>query len=111
MTSLLIVLGSDFSIRRGNYFIIYKHIRHDLTRYGPVVQQKFERDGVDLITSARVQEVHPDHVVYTTKNADGTVESHEIPANFVLWSTGIAMNPFVQRVSDLLYVLQYQSSP
>ncbi|KAK7693832.1 hypothetical protein QCA50_003404 [Cerrena zonata] len=79
---------------------------HILNTYSEAIsryaEQKFERDGVDLITSARVQEVYPDHVVYTTKNKDGTVESHEIPTNFVLWSTGIAMNPFVQRVSDLL---------
>lgn len=26
----------------------------------------------------------------------------QIPANFVLWSTGIAMNPFTARVSSLL---------
>ncbi len=25
-----------------------------------------------------------------------------MPANFVLWSTGIAMNPFSERVSSLL---------
>jgi NADH dehydrogenase len=27
---------------------------------------------------------------------------HTIPTNFVLWSTGIAMNPFTSRVSSLL---------
>lgn len=30
------------------------------------------------------------------------MEQHTIPTKFVLWSTGIAMNPFTQRVSDLL---------
>jgi hypothetical protein len=50
-----------------------------------------------------VREVHPDHVVYTTKDpGTGKVIEHTIPTNFVLWSTGIAMNPFTFRVSSLL---------
>ena len=52
--------------------------------------------------SFRVKAVHPDHVVYSTKDKDGKVVEHKIPSNFVLWSTGIAMNPFTSRVSDLL---------
>lgn len=60
-------------------------------------------DAVDLVTSARVVAVQPDKVVYSTKNPkDGSVEQHEIPTNFVLWSTGIAMSDFTRRVSDLL---------
>lgn len=65
-------------------------------------QDKFRRDRVDLITSARVHSVHHDHVVYTVRSPDGTVTKHEIPTNFVLWSTGIAMNPLTKRASDLL---------
>ena len=65
-------------------------------------ENKFLHDGVDLITNARVSAVTPDSVVYTTRSKDGKTESHEIPTNFVLWSTGIAMNPFVARVSSLL---------
>ena len=50
-----------------------------------------------------MREVHRDHVVYTTSDPDtGKVVEHTIPANFVLWSTGIAMNPFTSRVSSLL---------
>ena len=30
------------------------------------------------------------------------MHEHKISANFVLWSTGIAMNPFTSRVSSLL---------
>jgi len=67
-----------------------------------VSQDKFRRDKVDLITSARVGSVHHDHVVYTLRSPDGTITEHEIPTNFVLWSTGIAMNPLTKRVSDLL---------
>ena len=66
------------------------------------LQDKFARDEVDLITSARVAGITPTHVLYTTRNANGETELHSIPSNFVLWSTGIAMNPFTQRVSSLL---------
>lgn len=66
------------------------------------LQDKFNRDGVDLITSARVSVVQPEKVLYTSKGPDGKSVEHEIPTNFVLWSTGIAMNPFTERVSNLL---------
>ena len=41
-------------------------------------------------------------MVYTSKDENGKTVRHTIPSNFVLWSTGIAMNPFTQRVSSLL---------
>ena len=50
----------------------------------------------------RVKEIQPDRVIYTTKGEGGRLVEHEIPCNFVLWSTGIAMNPFTRRVSSLL---------
>ncbi|KDQ60882.1 hypothetical protein JAAARDRAFT_31884 [Jaapia argillacea MUCL 33604] len=66
-------------------------------------EAKFKRDGVNLVTSARVSEVHPDKVVFTSRNPQtSTIETYELPTNFVLWSTGIAMNPFTQRLSSLL---------
>lgn len=62
----------------------------------------FEADS-DTSHSTRVKEVTPEHVVYTTKDkATGKTIEKRIPANFVLWSTGIAMNPFTRQVSDLL---------
>ncbi|KZP21177.1 nucleotide-binding domain-containing protein [Athelia psychrophila] len=79
---------------------------HILNTYSEAIskyaEDKFNRDGVDLVTDARVKGVTPTHVTYTTKSADGHALEHDIPSNFVLWSTGIAMNPFAQRVSDLL---------
>ena len=42
-----------------------------------------------------------DKVTYTAKE-DGKLVEYDIPSNFVLWSTGIAMNPFTRRVSSLL---------
>ncbi|KAH7910637.1 nucleotide-binding domain-containing protein [Hygrophoropsis aurantiaca] len=79
---------------------------HILNTYSEAIskyaEHKFCRDHVDLVTSARVSEVKDDSVIYTTRSPDGKIIKHEIPTNFVLWSTGIAMNPFTQRVSDLL---------
>ncbi|KIJ10514.1 hypothetical protein PAXINDRAFT_85928 [Paxillus involutus ATCC 200175] len=79
---------------------------HILNTYSEVIskyaEEKFRRDEVDLITSARVQSVHPDHVVYTVRAPDGTITEHNVPTNFVLWSTGIAMNPLTKRISSLL---------
>jgi hypothetical protein len=49
-----------------------------------------------------VSTVTPTHVIYTIRNAEGQTEQHSIATNFVLWSTGIAMNPFTSRVSNLL---------
>lgn len=59
-------------------------------------------DDIDLITSARVASISADKVTYSTRTKDGKTQTMDIPTNFVLWSTGIAMNPFTQRVSDLL---------
>ncbi|KAJ3805570.1 hypothetical protein F5876DRAFT_51637 [Lentinula aff. lateritia] len=79
---------------------------HILNTYSEAISQyaedKFKRDGVNLITNARVAAVTPEHVIYTSKNEDGQMEQHTIPTNFTLWSTGIAMNPFAKRVTQLL---------
>ncbi|KAF8629995.1 hypothetical protein AX15_003166 [Amanita polypyramis BW_CC] len=79
---------------------------HILNTYSEAISKyaegKFKRDGVNLITSARVSSVGPDKVIYTTKNSDGRVQKHEIPTNFTLWSTGIAMNPFTEKVTNYL---------
>ncbi|KAF8163513.1 hypothetical protein B0H34DRAFT_650236 [Crassisporium funariophilum] len=79
---------------------------HILNTYSEAIskfaEDKFNRDQVNLVTSARVAGVTPTHVLYTTKNAEGKSEQHSIPTNFVLWSTGIAMNPLASRVSNLL---------
>lgn len=82
---------------------------HILNTYSEAIsrfaEDKFRREGVQVVTNARVASVHPDKVVYTVKRPNGGVDEHTIPTNFVLWSTGIAMNPFTAKVSSLLYVL------
>ncbi|KAI9458282.1 mitochondrial NADH dehydrogenase [Russula earlei] len=80
---------------------------HILNTYSEAIskfaEEKFRREGVELITTARVGEVRPDRVIFTTKVPDtGKIVEHTIPTNFVLWSTGISMNPFTARVSSLL---------
>jgi NADH dehydrogenase len=57
---------------------------------------------IDDALEYRVGAITPEHVIYTRKNAAGETEQHAIPSNFVLWSTGIAMNPFAHRVTSLL---------
>ncbi|KAF8511120.1 nucleotide-binding domain-containing protein [Hysterangium stoloniferum] len=95
------LVGEDISIH------VIQSREHILNTYSEVisnyVEDKFNREGVHLITNARVGAVHPDKVVYSTKDLQtGKKIEHEIPSNFVLWSTGISKNPFTQRVSDLL---------
>ena len=55
-----------------------------------------------ILPMLRVGAVNEDYVIYTKRDAEGITEQHTIPTNFVLWSTGIAMNPFAARVSSLL---------
>ncbi|KIJ41323.1 hypothetical protein M422DRAFT_60486 [Sphaerobolus stellatus SS14] len=72
----------------------------DISKYA---EEKFRRDRVHLITDARVSSVTPNQVVYTTREPHtGERIENEIATNFVLCTTGISMNPFTQRVSDLL---------
>ncbi|KIK59475.1 hypothetical protein GYMLUDRAFT_44452 [Collybiopsis luxurians FD-317 M1] len=79
---------------------------HILNTYSEAIskyaEDKFKRDGVNLITNARVAGVTENSVLYTARGPDGQMEQHTIPTNFTLWSTGIAMNPFAKRVTDLL---------
>ena len=79
---------------------------HILNTYSEAIsdfaETKFQRDGVNIVTNARVVSVAPDHVLFTRKTEDGKTEEFKIPTNFVLWSTGIAMNPFTARVCSLL---------
>ncbi|KAI0312376.1 nucleotide-binding domain-containing protein, partial [Amylostereum chailletii] len=80
---------------------------HILNTYSEAIskyaEDKFARDEVDLVTSARVVSVSPNTVTYSVRDPEThELTKHELPTNFVLWSTGIAMNPFTKRVSNLL---------
>ncbi|KIO16951.1 hypothetical protein M407DRAFT_180006, partial [Tulasnella calospora MUT 4182] len=80
---------------------------HILNTYSESISQyaekRFKHEAVNVIVNARVKEVTPKSVKYTVKDAEtGKTVEHEIPSAFTLWSTGIAMNPFTERVTDLL---------
>ncbi|KAE8230692.1 hypothetical protein CF326_g4300 [Tilletia indica] len=65
-------------------------------------ESKFLHDEVDVITNARVKRVEPDKVIYTLKDEQGNVTEKELPSGFTLWSTGIAMSPFIRRLTEIL---------
>ncbi|WRT68582.1 uncharacterized protein IL334_005560 [Kwoniella shivajii] len=82
---------------------------HILNTYSEKISQyaekRFARNDVDVVINARVQEVQPDKVILSIKNPkdkDAKPEIKEIDAGFVLWSTGIAMQPFTRRLVELL---------
>ncbi|WVR09457.1 hypothetical protein IAU60_006524 [Kwoniella sp. DSM 27419] len=82
---------------------------HILNTYSEKISQyaekRFARNDVDVVINARVQEVMPEKVVLSIKNPkdkDAKPELKEIDAGFVLWSTGIAMQPFTKRLVELL---------
>ncbi|OAQ97772.1 hypothetical protein LLEC1_00553 [Akanthomyces lecanii] len=53
-------------------------------------EKRFARDHVDVLTNSRVQEVHPDKIVFSQKQDDGTLVTKELPIGFCLWSTGVS---------------------
>lgn len=56
------------------------------------IQKRFARSAIDVITNARVSAIHPDRVSLTVRDPNHPKEKAkpvDIPAGFVLWSTGI----------------------
>ncbi|KAK8854628.1 hypothetical protein IAR55_003367 [Kwoniella newhampshirensis] len=82
---------------------------HILNTYSEKISQyaekRFARNDVDVVINARVQEVQQDKVVISIKDPkdkDAKAKTEEIEAGFVLWSTGIAMQPFTKRLVEIL---------
>lgn len=65
-------------------------------------EARFAHDQVDIQTNARVKEVLPDRIIFSQKDADGTVVDKEIPMGFCLWSTGVAQNPLCETIAAKL---------
>ncbi|KAJ1822937.1 hypothetical protein LPJ56_000481 [Coemansia sp. RSA 2599] len=65
-------------------------------------ESEFGRRNITVLTNSRVQQITEKSLIYTTKHADGTVDQHEIPQGFVLWSTGISLTPFTRLLCDKL---------
>ncbi|KAK0196741.1 hypothetical protein F5146DRAFT_1012772 [Armillaria mellea] len=91
---------------------IYDFCQEDIMKFFPKICR--EEVSIHVIQSrehilntyseaiSKVGAVNPEYVLYTKRRPDGETEQHAIPHNFVLWSTGIAMNPFTKRVTNLL---------
>lgn len=94
------VLREDISVH------IIQSRDHILNTYSQKIseyaEKRFARNEIDTILNARVKEVTPTSVIYSTKDEAGKAVEHTLESNFVLWSTGIAMNPFTERVASLL---------
>nr|ODN86152.1 NADH dehydrogenase [Cryptococcus depauperatus CBS 7841] len=82
---------------------------HILNTYSEKISQytekRFARNDVQIVTNARVKEVTEDKVILSIKdpkNKEAKPQTEEIESGFVLWSTGIAMQPFTKRLVELL---------
>ncbi|KAG6053265.1 hypothetical protein E4U17_004895 [Claviceps sp. LM77 group G4] len=79
---------------------------HILNTYDEAVskyaEDRFARDQVEVLTNSRVKEVCSDKIVFTQKQEDGTLITKELPAGFVLWSTGVSQTALCQRIANKL---------
>ncbi|KAI8454759.1 NADH dehydrogenase [Phakopsora pachyrhizi] len=78
---------------------------HILNTYSEKISQyaenRFLKAEINTVLSnlTRVKEITPSSVTYTSKLDK---REHTIPASFVLWSTGIAMNPLTSKLAGYL---------
>lgn len=69
-------------------------------------ERKFRNDNIDVITNARVTKVEHDKILYATKDCEGKVTEHVLPAGVIVWSTGVTLSPLTQRIKENLVHLQ-----
>ncbi|KAL9061153.1 MAG: hypothetical protein Q9162_000298 [Coniocarpon cinnabarinum] len=66
-------------------------------------EDRFAHDQVDVLTDSRVKEVKEDRIVFSQRDSStGEITTKEIPMGFCLWSTGVAQNPLVSKISERL---------
>ncbi|KKY35427.1 putative mitochondrial nadh dehydrogenase [Diaporthe ampelina] len=79
---------------------------HILNTYDEAVskyaEERFGRDGIDVLTNSRVSEVRKDTIVFTQKDKDGKTITKELPMGFCLWSTGVSQTDFSQTLAKKL---------
>ncbi|KAF4584222.1 NADH-ubiquinone oxidoreductase subunit [Ophiocordyceps camponoti-floridani] len=79
---------------------------HILNTYDEAVshyaEKRFARDQVEVLTNSRVKEVLPDKIIFSQKQADGSIVTKELPAGFCLWSTGLAQTHLCQKLARRL---------
>ncbi|KAI9250930.1 pyridine nucleotide-disulfide oxidoreductase-domain-containing protein [Phascolomyces articulosus] len=72
----------------------------DISKYA---ERKFNREGINVITNARVLRILRDKIVYKLKNTkEGANGFGDVPYGLCLWSTGIAMTPFAKMIAQKL---------
>ncbi|KAJ5102719.1 hypothetical protein N7532_003248 [Penicillium argentinense] len=64
-------------------------------------ESRFARDGVEVLTNARVKEVQKDKVMFSQVE-DGKTVIKEIPTGFCLWSTGVSRAEIAETLSNKL---------
>lgn len=79
---------------------------HILNTYDEAVskyaEDRFSRDQVDVLVNSRVQEVHPEKIIFTQKGPNGETVTKELPMGFCLWSTGVSQTAFSRNVAKQL---------
>ncbi|KAJ6113843.1 hypothetical protein N7523_007160 [Penicillium sp. IBT 18751x] len=78
---------------------------HILNTYDEALSQyaetRFNRDGVEVLTNARVKEVKKDRVLFSQVE-DGKEVVKEVPTAFCLWSTGVARAEICDKLCEKL---------
>ncbi|KAL1869931.1 hypothetical protein Daus18300_005392 [Diaporthe australafricana] len=79
---------------------------HILNTYDEAVsryaEERFRRDGINVLTNSRVSEVKKDTIVFTQKGKNGETITKELPMGFCLWSTGVSQTDFSQTLAKKL---------
>ncbi|KUI68389.1 External alternative NAD(P)H-ubiquinone oxidoreductase B1, mitochondrial [Cytospora mali] len=79
---------------------------HILNTYDEAVskyaEERFIRDGINVLTNSRVCEVKKDSIVFTQKGKNGETVTKELPMGFCLWSTGVSQTDFSQTLAKKL---------
>lgn len=79
---------------------------HILNTYDEAVskyaEERFKRDGINVLTNSRVSEVKKDTIVFTQKGENGKTVTKELPMGFCLWSTGVSQTDFSQTLAKKL---------
>ncbi|KAI5309916.1 hypothetical protein KEM55_002130, partial [Ascosphaera atra] len=65
-------------------------------------EEHLRHDQLDICTNSRVKEVAEDRIYFSQRDEEGREVVKEIPCGFVLWSTGVAQNPFVKHLTTTL---------
>lgn len=77
-------------------------------RISSFAEQKFQRDGIEVLTGHRVLSVSDRMINMKTKS---TGQNISIPRGMVVWSTGVGTRPvvkdFMEQIGQVRYVLWF----